>query len=362
MNIIRVLILLSVVVHSIPALAEGNREKFKIGAIVALSGEFASIGNACKNGMEIALDSLPSELKERIEVVYEDDQLKAKNSVAAFSKLSRLSGVDAVITLSSGTSKAVSPMADKSKVPLLAIASDPSVVKDRKFVFNVWVTPEEQSKLLLQELAQRGIKRVARIVAIHDGAIAIKEAFDAQNKGQVEIVLDEEYPVDVKDFRPFLNKLKQRDDIDAIFVEVFFGQTGLFARQARELGLQLPLFNIETFEDPTDLELSQGALVGHWYIQADDPGDQFIQEYSRRFPKQSNNTAGNCHDAILLLADALQKQKTSNTELQQYLFTLKDFSGAMGRFSATGDNRFSFPAVTKIVTDDGFKKLDQKKS
>ena len=362
MNFVKSLLILAICFHVTPVFAEGKSGKFKIGAIVALSGEYASIGNACKNGMEIALDSLPVEVQEQLKVVYEDDQLKPKNSVAAFSKLSRLQGVDAVITLSSGTSKAVSPIADKNKVPLLAIASDPSVVKDRTYVFNVWVTPEEQSKLLLQELKRRSINRVARIVAIHDGAIAIKEAFDAKNQGQVEIVVDEEYPVDVKDFRPFLNKLKQRNDIDAIFVEVFFGQTGLFARQAKELGLELPLFNIETFEDPTDLELSQGALVGHWYIQADDPGDKFTQEYSRRFPKQTNNTAGNCHDAILLLADAVQKQLTSNTELQNYLYTLKDFSGAMGQFSATGDNRFSFPAVTKIVTDEGFRKLEQKKS
>jgi len=73
------------------------------------------------------------------------------------------------------------------------------------------------------------------------------------------------YTVESRDFRPFINKLKTKKDLDAIFVELFFGQPGLFAKQAKELGVKLPLFNVETFEDINELKLSEGALVGHWY-------------------------------------------------------------------------------------------------
>ena len=331
-------------------------ESLKLGAIIGLSGDGANIGEACKNGLELARNGLDPQLRDNIKVIYEDDQFKAKNAVSALNKLIGTEQIDAVMTLSSATSKAVGIIADQKGIPVLAIASDPEVVKDREYVFNLWVTPEEQVKVLFNELKTRKIKKIARIVATHDGTLALKDAFDARNNGEIEILMDEEYPVEVKDFRPFINKLKQLVEVDAIFVDLFFGQSGLFAKQSRELGLDLPLFNVETFEDPNEVKLSDGALIGHWYIQADDPEGAFLSKYQKKYPEASTYTAGNCHDAILLIAKAFQQKKTG-LQMANFFRELKNFKGAMGVFSATGDNRFSLPATTKIVTKTGFKKL-----
>ncbi len=332
-------------------------ESYKLGAILSLTGETANIGEACKNGIDMAVESLDADMKSSISVLYEDDELKTKNTISAFNKLATRDNIDAVLTFSSGTSKAIAPLADRRQIPLIAIASDPAVVKGSEYAFNLWVTPEEQVKHIFEEAKRRGYKKIARILATHDGTLAIRDAFDSMNNGQLEIVLDEEYPYEMKDFRPFITKLKATNGLDAVFVELFFGQTGLFAKQMRDLGADLPMFNIESFEDTKELEISDGALSGHWYVQADDPGEVFLKEYKEKYPDAMSYTAGNCHDALLLFAEAV-KQKKIKAGMKDYFASVKNFKGAMGTFSATGDNRFSLPATIKVVTDSGFKKLN----
>ena len=329
---------------------------YKLGVILPLTGGAADIGAACKNGMTMAYEGLSSDIQGRLDIIYEDDANAPKNTVIAFSRLTSISKVDVVTTLSSGTSKAVSPLAEKAKVPLVAVASDPKIVEGREHVVNFWVAPREEARVLIPEIVRRGYKKIARVTAVQDGVLSVRDAFDEFNKGIVKIVLDEEYQQDAKDFRPFLTKLKARSDVDAIFVNLYFGQPGLFAKQARELGITLPLFNAESFEDPVQLELSKGALVGGWYAQADDPGETFLTEYRSRFPKATIFSAGNCHDIVALLGDALSKGRAPG-EINQYMHQVKDFTGVMGTFSATGDNRFSLPATLKEVTKTGFREL-----
>jgi len=357
-NRTHLLLVLTIALLLTVAVSSQADDKFRVGVILGLSGEGANIGASCKNGITLGLESLKGPVRSKIEVLYEDDQMKPKNAVSAFNKLVNVDKVDVVITFSSSTSKAIAPLAERKELPVIAIASDPAIVRDREWVFNFWVTPEVQAKLLMKQLAKRGYKNIARIVATHDGTLAIKDAFDLANGDQVRIVLDEEYPVDVKDFRPYINKLKAVPKVDAVFVELFFGQTGLFAKQARELGVGLPLFNVETFEDPNELKISDGALVGHWYIQADDPGNSFHEIYRARFPDASIYISGNCHDVIALIGSALSNGKSRKT-IPEFLGSIKNYQGAMGVFSATGDNRFSLQATVKIVTSKGFEKLEK---
>lgn len=327
--------------------------KLRTGVLLPLSGENAHIGEGCQNGMKLALENLDSNTRENLEFLYEDDRLDTKTSVSAFNKLVGQDKINVAVSFSSSTSKALGPIADNRKVPLIAIASDKGVVENRSHVVTFWVTPEEQAKLLVKEVKRRGYKRIARISAIHNATEAFREAFDKESAGNIEIPYEQEFLFDAKDFKPFLIQLKTHQNIDAIFVNLFFGQVGTFARQARELGIELPLFGIETFEDKNEVETSGGALVGQWYIQADEGNEKFLKQYRAKYPEASSYTSVNCYDVVLLLAHAID-QKMSPEQFITFLKTVKDFKGSGGTFSATGDNRFTLPAMVKMVAEDGF--------
>ncbi len=330
-------------------------DQYKIGVSLPLTGEGANVGNACKNGITLAREDLPADLKEKITVELQDDGMIPKNTVGVVTRFLNVSKVNALIALTSGCSNAVAPIAESKKTPLIAVATDPQIVKNRTYVFSNWVMPETESKLLSSHIIKQGYKKIAKISAIHDMYIAMNKTMDEELKGKVDYAFSEEVTSDLKDFKPILIKLKSHKDIDAISVGLWMGQIGIFAKQARELGINLPLLGYEFFEDPDEQKASQGTLVGQYYVNAADAEESFLKRYNQRFPNTANFSAANCYDAVTLFANALKQGKKA----EEYLSSLKDFSGALGTYSATGDHRFTVPAAIKVITKDGYQNADR---
>lgn len=341
----------------LPAAAEEQAAApLKVGVILPLSGEASSFGIAFKNGMDLAMDELPEPDRARVRFLFEDDQLSASKSVSALTKLTSHDGIDVAVNFSSGTANALAPIAERQKMVLVAAASDPKIVSGRKYVFNFWVTPEEEARVMLPEAERRGYKNVARLTAIHEGAFSVRAAMDSANAGKIKFGVDEEISPDNKDFRTLLAKIKGRKDIEAIHPILFPGQLSVFTKQARSMGIDLPFFGWEFFEDSNEVKASDGTLIGAWYVNADDPTGNFNERYLKKFPGASLFAAANGYDTVLLLVAAAAKEPTSEGT-RKFLATLRDFSGALGTYSASGDNRFTLPAAVKEVTATGFRRL-----
>ena len=346
------------VIASLDARAD---EPFRIRLIGSFTGDAANFGSTIRDGMILAKESLPADLAGRIVLDTDDDALLPSRTVTAFRKAIDVDHVDAIVTFSSGTSKAVAPIADSSRVPLVALASDPEVARNRKWVVNLWVTPDTETTVLLRDLQAKNIQRVAIISTVQQGMLAMRDAFSVLNNGKIESALNDEYAPDNKDFRPFFSKLRKLPQVDGFVALLLPGQLGLFAKQARELGFAQPFFGYETFEDPNEVKISGGALIGQRYVNGDDPGADFSRRYSERFPTGAQSFGAAGHDAMLLLADAVRRSEGLSAQerrakVNDALHTVKDFSGALGTFSSTDDNRFELPAVMKVITKDGFAK------
>ena len=199
-------------------------------------------------------------------------------------------------------------------------------------------------------MVRRGYKKVARINAIHEGRLALKDSLDDQNNDKISFVIDDEYAPDEINFKPFLTKVKTLRKIDAIHVNLFFGKAGIFAKQASELGVNLPLVTTELFRDPKENEIAFGGLTGQWYVDIADPNDEFVKKYIKMFPGATPSVAPNGYDIIMMLRAAQKANVATNpTQLTEFLKTIKDFSGSLGTYSATGDYRFDMPVQIRIV-------------
>ncbi len=345
------------VVNNCYAEQVNSSSKIKVGVIFPLSGDAASLGESIKNGFLLGMEKLPQAVRDRIQVFFEDDGLSPKNSISAFNKLTNGEGIDILLNVSSGTAKALSPLAEKKRIPFLAIgASDKRVSEGKKYVFNFWIIPETEAQTLISEARRRGYRRIAAITAVQDGELAIKAAFDKLNNGQLEVVLDEEFAPESKDFKSFLTRLRGIKDVDGVMIVLMPGQCGLFAKQARQMGFKKDLFGFEMFEDTAEVKTSAGALVGQWYVNADDASKTFIDEFRQRFPSSSLLGAAHGYEAALLLGDGIRKG-FDGKNFNEYFATVKDFSGVLGTYSATGDNRFALPVAVKVVTENGFEKV-----
>lgn len=344
-------------VRSEPA-RSSSYKPWRVGVILPLSGEGASWGQAVKNGLELAREGFSDKARAGLEFEYEDDMLSPRNTVSALNKLLAAGPLDAIISMASPTGIAIAPLTEAKRIPLLSIATNPDVSRNRKYAFNFWVTPEEEARVLLPEALRRGMRTIARISTQQEGVLAANAAIDREIKGKIELAVSQEYLQDVRDFRTFIAKVRAHEShIDGLMLMLMPGQLSTFARQARSLGLRMPFFGLETLEDLSEIQAAEGALQGAWYVNASDGDGDFLKRYRARFPGASSYAAGNGHDAALLLAAAFERG-TPRDKIHEFLAGVKDFHGVLGTYSATGDQRFSLPAVIKVVTKDGFEIAD----
>lgn len=325
-----------------------------IGVILPLSGPAANFGAIAQRGIELALEDLSPEDRARTRVLYEDDGLVNARSATAARKLISIDKVDALVTWSSGTALTVASIVEGGRVPQIAIASDPAVVRNKKFSFTYWPLPEDESRTLYDYLVRIGKRRVALLTLTHNGSLAIRDAFATlvEQDEKVKIVANEEVAGDVNDFRGVLSRVKAKGEADCFIPILFPGQLAVSIKQAREVGIHGSLAGFETFEDKDEFRASGGLLAGAVYASGADPDPGFIKRYRAKFPDMSFYTANQTYDAIMLLVAATRNAKDGVT-IAKFLSTLRDYPTASGLATSTGDNRFKLPTALKRIDGSG---------
>lgn len=335
-------------------------EPYKVAVLIPLTGSSASYGTYTKNGIDLALSKLPPEKKQLISVRYEDDQLKSANSVSIAKRLIAQNNADAIIVFGSGIGNAVAPIAEQGKRLLIAIgASDFNVVKNRKFSFLHWVPPPQEVETMIKEMIRKGYKSVGFAGSEVEGVIAIADELKKQlaQQGKSDLLSMEEYfHMNETDFQTYLTKAKNKK-LDAVIACFFPGSLAAFAKQSKLLKFPGDLVGVETFEDENEVKASEGALVGKWYVNADTAVSDYEKMYFDKYAATPGLASANSYDTINIIVDGLAKGTKDNVALSDHLNTLKDYAGAAGKYSATGDHRFSLPVAIKEVTADGFKKI-----
>lgn len=322
----------------------------KVGAILALTGNASAYGESIRNGMLLAQDELAAQKRRSVQIAFDDDQGKPSNTLSIFKRMSEDKQIALIVTMSAQPSLAVAPLADPLGLPVVAIAVPPKIVEGRRSVFLFFSTADRLAHMLVDEAARRGYRRIARISTIHDGRQTLKAKTDEYNEGRLVFAIDEDYPPEERDFRSFLAKVRGKKDLDGIYVNLFLGQIGLFAKQARDEGITLPLFTTEFFNDENERRIAGAALSGQWFIDQAQPDPEFSKRYKVRFGQAAALGSGNGYDLVMVLADMSKDGVPSRGVLAANLRNIHGFQGVLGLYSSTGDNRFDIPVGTKTLT------------
>lgn len=131
-------------------------------------------------------------------------------------------------------------------------------------------------------------ERIAQVWQNFSGPIGMSQFTQmvADSKG-VEVVLAEGYEYGTTDFRSLLAKI-QAANPDMIFNWAYSYDVGHFARQAREMGIDLPIVTI--LPELDSYEVSEGAIEGEifgyaqwWHGLDNELNRQFIESYTARW-------------------------------------------------------------------------------
>lgn len=358
-------VFLVLLVISVPFLVsaqdrEQEETRYRIGVILPLSGDSASVGEPMRDAVRLAYETLPPEKQNLISITFEDDRMSPSQAVTAFHTLTSVKKINAVVVFGSAMGNAVAPLAEKKGIIAVAlVASDSKVWSGRKYVFSHWMPLETQAKAMVSEMIIRNYQKVGMISHEQEGINAIDEVFVSELKQQnVEdrLVVQEKYLMGTNDFKSFIGKARSKE-VEGVYVVMLPGAS-VFAKQARSLGLKADFFGVQTFENEAEVKAAEGALLGSWYINAAEPTKEFQQRYQERFSRHPGLGSVNAYDTIQLIAQAVASVGPESAAVAEFLRTVKDYKGAAGTYSATGDGRFTLPVTVKTITEQGFEKLE----
>jgi branched-chain amino acid transport system substrate-binding protein len=345
----------------------------KIGEFASLTGKEATFGQSSHKGTQLAIDELNAGggvLGKRIEFIYEDNRSTPGESATIAKKLITRDKVIAILgEVASGRSLEAAPIAQANRVPMISPSStNPKVTETGDYIFRVCFTDPFQGRLLA-EFAKRTLK-AQKVAIISDVSapysVGLAQFFReplAANGGQ--IVSEQKYTGGDKDFKAQLTVIKNTKP-DAILVPGYYTDAGLIVAQARQLGINVPLFGGDGWEAPELLQIAGAALEGTYYsthfsAENTDPLVQkFVAAFRARFGGETPDAmAALGYDSVMVLADAIKRAgSTEGPKLREALAGTKDFPGATGATTLDAKRDASKAAVIITVKDGKFQYVE----
>jgi branched-chain amino acid transport system substrate-binding protein len=176
------------------------------------------------------------------------------------------------------------------------------------------------------------------------------------------IAADISYSQGDKDFTAQLTAIKAKNP-DGIFVPGYYTGVGLIARQARKLGITVPLLGGDGWDSSTLWKIGGDALNGCYYsnhYSVDDPNpilQKFVKDYKARYGAAQDSIpdamAALGYDAALILADAMKRANSVKPDsVRDALAMTHAFRGVTGNTTLDEHRNAVKPAVVVEVKVD----------
>lgn len=335
-----------VIVHGIQSLlAEEIKVKPKLGVILPLTGRASSAGEAVLNGVNMA----NHDLGDFFEIVYEDNALDGARTVSAANKLIQQDQVNGLVVYASGPSNVAAPIAEASSIPMIGMSVDLNVSKDRNWVMIHWASVKNTVDKLFDELKSRNIDKVAILSTQSQGVLEI-ESYFLQNAAQrgINVIHSEQFlPADT-DFQTPITVLRNKKP-QAIFINLYYGQAGLFSNKAFKLGLRPQFFGPFILDDDNEIKAADGALDGAFFANTSNGDLSFEKQYIAQHGKRPVLGAIGAYDVTLLIAEAIKRSDGTKTSVMKELHNITNFKGKIGTYSALSNNSFDVPTSIRKI-------------
>lgn len=353
--------------HNNQATGPATGEPIKIGFIAPLSGDASSYGFGEKNAVEMALAEINQNggvIGQPIEVIYEDGKCNGKDAVTAAQKLMEIDNVKIILGGGcSGETLAIAPVTEEKKVILFsAFSSNPSISQAGDFVFRNMMSDKDIAEATGISAVNDGYKKIAILSENTDYAQGVRKNMIAKLKNLgAEIVADEIYATNAKDFRTQLTKIKAANPEAIIFDPQASVAAGLSVKQSKEMGLNLPYYGVIAFSSPEALSIGGEALNGLKFtdapglVKSNPKAQKFLENYLAQYPQPSSDyDIGARYDSVYLMAEAIKSCKKVDSEcIKNYLYNLPEYKGVIGNyhFDQNGDSVGLKTAALKVVKD-----------
>jgi len=336
-----------------------------IGEYGSLTGTTATFGISTKNGIDMAIDAVNQAgglLGKQVRVIVEDDQGRPEEAQTVVTKLITRDRVVAILgEVASSRTLAAAPVAQQNGIPMISPSStNPRVTEVGDYIFRVCFIDPFQGFVMAKFATQTlNVKNVAILRDIkNDYSVGLADVF-VQNMTEMggTIVADQSYSEGDTDFSAQLTSIKSKNP-QAIFVPGYYTEVGLIARQAKNLGLTVPLLGGDGWDSPRLIDIGGEALNGSYYSNhssMEDPNpaiQKFVADYRARFNETPDALAALGYDSAMILFDAIRRaNSTEPAAIRDAIATTRDFEGITGKITMDENRNPVKPAVVLKVQD-----------
>jgi branched-chain amino acid transport system substrate-binding protein len=334
-----------------------------IGMYGSLTGDGASFGQSSKEGTELAVDEINAGGGilggRKFRLLIEDDQSRPEEASNAVTKLITQDKVVAVLgEVASRRTLAAAPVAQRYQIPLITPAStNERVTQVGDYIFRVCFIDPFQGEVLAK-FAYNDLK--ARKVAIlkniaEDYSVGLTDSITEHFTRLGGTVLP---PVGYSgadaDFKAVLTQIRAERP-DAIFATGYYSEAGIIVRQARELGMKIPILGGDGWVG--DALANGREALNNTYISNHYSGDNpapivqnFVAAYRQRFNKEPDAIAALAYDAVKVLADAMTRANSTEGPKVRDALAAADVAGVTGQLKMNPERNVDKPAVVQEVT------------
>jgi branched-chain amino acid transport system substrate-binding protein len=353
-----------------------------LGEYGSLTGTTATFGKSNQKGIEMAIDEVNKAggiEGKLLKIIVEDDQSKPEEAATAVKKLVNQDKVLLVLgEVASSRSLAAAPICQDAGVPMITPSStNPKVTQVGDFIFRVcFIDPFQGEVMAKFAFNTLKVSKAAILKDVkNDYSVGLAQFFtETFTKLGGEILCDESYSEGDIEFRAQLTSIRAKNP-EVIFIPGYYTEVGLIARQARDLGIEIPLIGGDGWDSPRLTEIGGEALNNCYYSNHYTPEDprpeiqNFIKEFRTRYNEIPDAMAPLGYDAAKIACDAIKRSgilenvkgakslmEEINTpdnrrKIRDAIAQTKDFPGVTGIITIDENRNATKPAVVLKVED-----------
>ncbi len=329
-----------------------------VGMYGSLTGDGASFGQSSVEGAQLAVEEINNGGGllggRKIRLLVEDDQSRPEEASNAVTKMITQDKVVAVLgEVASRRTLAAAPVAQKYQIPMITPAStNERVTQVGDYIFRVCFIDPFQGEVLAK-FAYDDLK--ARRAAVlkdiqQDYSVGLTDSIQKNFTGLGGQVLDPvSYSSGDSDFRAILTQVRAQKP-DAVFVTGYYPEAAIIVRQARELGMNMPILGGDGWVGDA-LKNGRDALKNTFisnHYSGDDPSpvvQNFVKAYRSKFNREPDGIAALGYDAAKVLGDAITRANSTEGPKVRAALAAADVQGVTGRLKINDKRDVVKPAV-----------------
>jgi branched-chain amino acid transport system substrate-binding protein len=343
-------------------------DTIRIGEFGSLTGKEATYGQASHKGALLAVEEVNAAggvLGRKLELLTEDNQSKPGESATIAKKFISRDRVVAVLgEVASSRSLEAAPICQAARIPMISPSStSPDVTAKGDYIFRTcFIDPFQgtvMAKFARHTLKIRKVAVLSSVSSAYSVGLAryFRERFVAD--GGV-VALEQKFAEGDKDFRAQLTAIKAAG-VEGLFVPGYYAEAALICKQAKDLGLTVPLFGGDGWESPELVQIGGQAVEGAYFATHYSPENQspavvqFNDRFQRRWGALSDTLTGLSYDSVMLLVAAIRRAGTTDgPALRDALAATKDFPGVTGTITLDAQRNPTKSAVVLQVRNGRF--------